>query len=211
MSKWRNAVLGGVLLLGMAIPGADGGQEDGEGDHLSRATFAGGCFWCMQPPFDRVEGVVETVVGYTGGRVEDPTYEQVSAGTTGHAEAIRVIYDPRRVGYAELLDVFWRNVDPFDAGGQFCDRGNQYRSAVFFHDEEQERLAEESRKAIEERFGREVATQVAQAGPFYRAEEYHQNYYRERPIRYRLYTSGCGRGQRLAEIWGPPEHDDSRE
>jgi peptide-methionine (S)-S-oxide reductase len=207
MSRWRIAVLGGVLLLGMSLPDADGGQKGGESEHLAIATFAGGCFWCMQPPFDRVEGVVETVVGYTGGRVEDPTYEQVSAGATGHAEAIRVHFDPRKVGYAELLDVFWRNVDPFDAGGQFCDRGNQYRSAVFFHDAEQEGLAEASRKAVEGRFGREVATQVVQAGPFYRAEEYHQNYYLERPIRYRLYTGGCGRAQRLAEIWGPPDSE----
>ncbi len=169
---------------------------------LAKATFAGGCFWCMQRPFDETPGVVSTTVGYTGGTKSDPTYEEVSSGTTGHAESIEVLYDPSKVSYQKLLDIFWHNVDPLTPNGQFCDHGTQYRTAIFFHDEAQKRLAEESRKDIEARLERPVVTQVAAAGPFYRAEEYHQSYYRKNPIRYHLYRSGCGRDERLREIWG---------
>ncbi|MBG0775281.1 MAG: peptide-methionine (S)-S-oxide reductase MsrA [Desulfovibrionaceae bacterium] len=168
------------------------------------ATFAGGCFWCMESPFDNVPGVLETTPGYTGGHTENPTYEQVSAGATGHAESVQVTYDPRVTDYATLLDVYWRNVDPVDAAGQFCDRGNQYRTAIFYHDAEQRRLAEESRARLEAsgRLPGHVATQIVPAGPFYPAEAYHQDYYRRNPLRYAFYRYGCGRDARLKEIWG---------
>lgn len=169
-----------------------------------KATFAGGCFWCMEPPFDEVDGVVSTTSGYTGGGVENPTYEQVSSGGTGHAEALRVEYDPAKVSYRELLDVFWRNVDPLAKNRQFCDVGEQYRSAIFYHGEEQHRLAEETKRAIEAsgRFDRPVATEIVPAGEFWPAEDYHQDYYRKNPIRYKFYSFNCGRERRLRELWG---------
>lgn len=166
------------------------------------AVFAGGCFWCMEKPFDAVEGVLETTSGYAGGTVESPTYEQVSNGGTGHAEALRVVYDPARVSYATLLDTFWHNVDPFDAGGQFCDRGSQYRSAIFPQDDAQRTDAESSLKALQERFGRPVATRIEPAGTFWPAEEYHQDYYKKNPLRYSFYRSNCGRDRKLKEVWG---------
>ena len=168
------------------------------------ATFAGGCFWCMEPPFDEVDGVVSTTSGYTGGGVENPTYEQVSSGGTGHAEALRVEYDAAKVSYRELLDVFWRNVDPLAKNRQFCDVGEQYRSAIFYHDEEQRRLAEETKRAIAAsgRFDRPVATEIVPAGEFWPAEDYHQDYYRKNPIRYKFYSFNCGRERRLRELWG---------
>jgi peptide-methionine (S)-S-oxide reductase len=168
------------------------------------ATFAGGCFWCMEPPFDALPGVLATTSGYTGGSVANPSYEQVSAGGTGHAEAVRVVFDPRRVTYAQLLEVFWRNVDPLAKDRQFCDRGAQYRSAIFTHDAEQRRLAEASRAALASsgRLHGEIATQIADAGPFYPAEAYHQDYATRNPLRYRYYRYGCGRDARLREVWG---------
>jgi peptide-methionine (S)-S-oxide reductase len=166
------------------------------------ATFAGGCFWCMQGPYDGTPGVVSTEVGYTGGRTKSPTYEEVSSGATGHAEAIRVVYDPSKVTYEALLQVFWHNIDPVAVDRQFCDGGTQYRSAIFFHDADQKRLAEASRKALEPRFPAGIATQVVPAGDFTPAEEYHQSYYRKNPVRYGFYRSGCGRDRRLQEIWG---------
>ncbi len=171
---------------------------------LAVATFAGGCFWCMEGPFDELPGVSSTTSGYTGGQRANPTYHEVSAGGTGHAEAVEVRYDPAQVSYEELLVVFWRNVDPLDAGGQFCDRGSSYRSAIFVHDAEQRRLAEESKRALEAsgRFDRPIVTEIVEAGPFYPAEEYHQDYYRKNPIRYRFYRTGCGRDRRLRELWG---------
>jgi peptide-methionine (S)-S-oxide reductase len=175
-----------------------------EKDTLAAATFAGGCFWCMEPPFDEVEGVVSTISGYIGGTVKDPTYEQVSAGGTGHAEALRVEYDPSKVSYRNLLDVFWRNIDPLVKNRQFCDVGEQYRSAIFYHDEEQRRLAEETKRAIEAsgRFDREIVTEIAPAGEFWPAEDYHQDYYRKNPIRYKFYSFNCGRERRLRDLWG---------
>jgi peptide-methionine (S)-S-oxide reductase len=173
------------------------------------AIFAGGCFWCMQPAFDAQSGVVSTTVGYTGGHVANPSYEQVSAGGTGHVEAVRVVYRPAEVSYEHLLDVFWHNVDPLDAGGQFCDRGPQYRSIVFAVDAEQRRLAEASKRALESsgRFERPIVTEIRDAGPFYPAEEYHQEYYRKNPLRYRYYRHGCGRDARLEALWGEaPAH-----
>lgn len=177
-----------------------------DGKKLATATFAGGCFWCLEPPFDRVPGVVSTTVGYTGGHKANPTYEQVSSGGTGHAEAIQIVFDPDKVSYARLLDVFWRNVDPFDAKGQFCDRGSQYRSAIFYHDEEQRKQAEQSRKELAESLAveRMVATEIVPATQFYPAEEYHQDYYRKNPARYKFYRYSCGRDRRLKEIWGEP-------
>ncbi len=167
------------------------------------ATFAGGCFWCMEPPFDAEPGVVETIVGYTGGRVENPTYEHVSAGETGHAECIQIVYDPAIVRYERLLEIFWRNIDPLDPDGQFCDRGSQYRAAIFYHNEEQKKLAEASKKQVEEshRLTGQVVTEISTALAFYPAEDYHQDYYKKNPLRYKLYRYGCGRDKRLAEVW----------
>ena len=174
---------------------------------VATATFAGGCFWCMQPPFDAVPGVVSTTVGYTGGHVDHPTYEQVSAGGTGHAESIEVVFDPAKVSYRELLGVFWRNVDPTTRDKQFCDVGHQYRTAIFVHDDEQRREAEASRDAVAKRLGQPVVTEIVPAGTFYPAEDYHQEYYRKNPVRYRFYRYTCGRDRRLAEVWGAaPAH-----
>jgi peptide-methionine (S)-S-oxide reductase len=168
----------------------------------AKATFAGGCFWCMEPPFDKLDGVLSTTSGYTGGRKANPTYEEVSAGTTGHTEAVEIVYDPRKVTYAQLLEVFWRNIDPTTPDRQFCDVGSQYRAAIFYHDEAQRRLAEQSKQAVAQRLRRPIVTEVVPAAPFYVAEDYHQDYYKKNPIRYRFYRTGCGRDQRLDEIWG---------
>jgi peptide-methionine (S)-S-oxide reductase len=170
---------------------------------LAKATFAGGCFWCMEPPYDKLDGVVSTTSGYIGGTKKNPTYEEVSAGTTGHAEAVQVVYDPAKVSYAKLLDVFWRNVDPLTANAQFCDHGDQYRTAIFVHDAEQKRLAEESKAQVQKKFiERKVVTEITQASVFYPAEEYHQDYYEKNPIRYKFYRTSCGRDARLEELWG---------
>lgn len=171
---------------------------------LAMATFAGGCFWCMEPPFDKLPGVVSTTSGYIGGSKANPTYEEVSEGGTGHAEAVQVVYDPSKVSYTKLLEVFWRNVDPLTPNAQFCDKGTQYRSAIFFHDAEQQRLAEESKRQLEAsgRFKQPIVTQLVSASAFYAAEEYHQDYYQKNPIRYRYYRHGCGRDARLKEVWG---------
>jgi peptide methionine sulfoxide reductase msrA/msrB len=171
---------------------------------LEKATFAGGCFWCMEPPFEKLDGVKEVISGYTGGQKVNPTYEEVSAGTTGHVEAIEVIYDPSKVTYSKLLDVFWKQINPADAGGQFVDRGSSYLSAVFYHNEEQKKLAEGSKKELERsgRFEKPVVTEIRPAGPFYRAEEYHQDYWKKNPVRYKFYRYNSGRDQYLAKIWG---------
>ncbi len=171
------------------------------------AVFAGGCFWCMEPPYDKLPGVLDTTSGYTGGRTDNPTYEQVTAGGTGHFEAVRVTYDPDRISYDELLAVFWRNIDPFDDRGQFCDRGSSYRAAVFFGNEAERILVEAGKADIELRFGRKVATRVLPAAPFHPAEGYHQNYYTENPLRYRYYRYSCGRDERLKEVWGDAATD----
>jgi peptide-methionine (S)-S-oxide reductase len=188
-------------LLCIAALGVADAQEQ------ARATFAGGCFWCMEPPFDKLDGVVSTTSGYTGGRTADPTYEQVSAGRTGHAEAVEVVYNPRKVTYSQLLDVFWRNIDPLTANAQFCDAGSQYRAAIFVHDETQRRLAEESKTAVARRLQKPVVTEIVTASKFWPAEDYHQDYYRKNPVRYGLYRAGCGRDQRLEAIWGPAAKD----
>lgn len=170
---------------------------------LAKATFAGGCFWCMEPPYDELAGVVETISGYTGGHKKNPTYEEVSAGATGHAEAVQVIYDPSKVSYRKLLEVFWRNIDPTVADRQFCDVGKQYRTAIFYHDEEQKRLAEQSKAGIEKtkRFKVPIKTEITAATEFFPAEAYHQDYYRKNSVHYKLYRYSCGRDNRLAELW----------
>jgi peptide-methionine (S)-S-oxide reductase len=170
------------------------------------ATFAGGCFWCMEPPFDVIPGVISTTSGYTGGHKQNPTYEEVSAGGTGHAEAVEVVFDPAKVTYAQLLEVFWKNVDPVTPNQQFCDVGSQYRSAIFYHDNEQKRLAETSKKTLETsgRFKQPIVTEIVAASAFFRAEDYHQDYYKKNPVRFRFYKYGCGRERRLEELWGKP-------
>jgi peptide-methionine (S)-S-oxide reductase len=190
------ALIAGLLCL--AAVGVGDAQE------RARATFAGGCFWCMEPPFDKLDGVVSTTSGYTGGRTADPTYEQVSAGRTGHTEAVEIVYDPRKITYARLLDVFWRNIDPLTANAQFCDKGSQYRAGIYWHDETQRRLAEESKDAVAKRLQKPIVTEVAAASKFWPAEDYHQDYYKKNPIRYNLYRGACGRDQRLEVLWGKP-------
>lgn len=171
------------------------------------AIFAGGCFWCMQPPYDKLEGVLDTEAGFIGGELENPAYEQVAAGRTDHLEAVRVWYDPEQVSYKELLAVFWRNIDPLDDGGQFCDRGDHYRAAIFALDERQKQAATLSKQALVDsgRFDRPVVTEIRDADTFYPAEDYHQDYYKKRPLRYQYYRFSCGRDARLEELWGLSE------
>ena len=188
-------------LLCLASVGAADAQE------LAKATFAGGCFWCMEPPFDALDGVVSTTSGYTGGHTANPTYEQVSAGKTGHTEAVEIVYDPRKVTYARLLEVFWRNIDPLTANAQFCDTGSQYRSGIFVHDATQRKLAEASKEAVAQRLQKPIVTEITAASQFWPAEEYHQDYYKKNPIRYKFYRSSCGRDRRLEAIWGPDAKD----
>jgi peptide-methionine (S)-S-oxide reductase len=178
----------------------------------AKAVFAGGCFWCMEPPFDKLNGVLSTTSGYIGGPKAKPTYEEVSSGRTGHTEAVEVVYDPARVSYRQLLEVFWKNIDPVAKDRQFCDFGSQYRSGVFWLDDDQKKLAEESKAALNrgEAYGSAkpvgfkggVVTEITKAAQFWPAEEYHQDYYTKNPIRYTYYRSGCGRDARLKELWG---------
>jgi peptide-methionine (S)-S-oxide reductase len=197
-----------ALTLGMMMIATTASGDSTEGNvsekGFEKATFAGGCFWCMEPPFYRIEGVISTTPGYTGGTEKNPTYEQVSAGKTGHLEAIEVTYDPARVSYAQLLDVFWKNIDPTQNNGQFVDIGAQYRTAIFYHTEEQRRLALESRNHLQEsrKFGKPIVTEIRPATEFYKAEDYHQDYYIKNPIRYKYYRWGSGRDQFLEETWG---------
>lgn len=185
-----------LLIAGLAPPAMADSAD------TASAVFAAGCFWCVEEAYDKVEGVVSTTSGFSGGDVTDPSYDQVVAGGTGHAEAVKVEYDPSRVDYDTLLYVFWRNVDPFAENRQFCDVGPSYRSALFPMDAEQRRLAEASREAVAERFDRQVATEISDFEAFYPAETYHQNFYDKNPLRYRFYKSACGRSDRLEEIWG---------
>jgi len=175
-------------------------------EKTERAIFAGGCFWCMEADFDKVPGVISATSGYTGGTVANPTYEQVSSGKTGHAEAVEVVYDPAKVSYAKLLDYYWHHVDPLVKDRQFCDTGDEYRTAIFTFNDEQKQLAEESKKQVEAKFApRTVYTELVQAGPFYKAEEYHQKYYKKNEARYKFYRWNCGRDQRLEQVWGKKE------
>ena len=192
----------GMVLIISAAP--EGMTASGQG--LEKATFAGGCFWCMEPPFDKLEGVKSVVSGYTGGNKKNPNYEEVSSGSTGHAESVEITYDPAVISYHKLLDVFWHNIDPTVKDRQFCDVGSQYRAAIYYHNAEQKRLAEASKKALEEskRFRGPIYTEVTAATTFYPAEEYHQRYYQKNPVRYKLYRFNCGRDQGLRELWGQP-------
>lgn len=179
-------------------------QPDTAPEGMAIATFAGGCFWCMEAPFDKIDGVTATISGYTDGHVPHPTYKQVGAGATGHTEGIRIIYDPKKVTYQKLLEHFWHNIDPTQKNGQFCDRGPMYRTGIYTHDAEQARLAEESRKQLEAtgKLPGPIVTDIKAATPFYRAEEYHQDFYQKEPQHYHRYRLGCGRDARLVELWG---------
>ena len=181
-------------------------QEGVANDNVqkAKATFAGGCFWCMEEAFEAVDGVISVVAGYMGGQVENPTYEQVSGGGTGHAESIEVIFNPNKVTYENLLKVFWKNVDPTTPNAQFCDHGNQYRSVIFYHDEIQKELINESKQEIEnsKNFPGSIVTEIVPASKFYQAEEYHQDFYSKNPIRYKYYKWNCGRAKRLEQLWG---------
>lgn len=169
-----------------------------------KATFAGGCFWCMQPPYDDLPGVISTTVGYTGGTKENPTYEEVTSGKTGHLESVEIIFDSTKIGYAQLLQVFWRNIDPTDSAGQFVDQGSQYRTAIFYHDEKQKELALKSKQALESsgKFDKPIASMITAAGVFYPAEDYHQQFYKNHPLRYNGYKAASGRSGFLKEKWG---------
>jgi peptide-methionine (S)-S-oxide reductase len=192
-----------LILGGLAY----GAELSPDGTPPAKATFAGGCFWCMEPPYDELEGVISTISGYIGGTTKNPTYEQVSAGTTGHTEAVEITYDPRKVSYEKLLEIFWRNIDPLTANAQFCDSGSQYRSGVFYHDQTQKTLAEASKKRVQSRFKQPIVTEIVAASEFYPAEEYHQDYYKKNPIRYNFYRYGCGRDKRLQELWGAQKNN----
>jgi len=200
--KWKTAVAALAVSLATPLVQAVTTVNVPPGDAV--ATFAGGCFWCMEPPYDKLPGVVATISGYTGGRKANPTYEEVSSGTTGHAESVTVVYDPKKVTYEKLLDVFWHNIDPTVKDRQFCDGGNQYRTAIFYHDEAQRKAAEASKAALEKSkpFREPIVTEIVMAGPFYPAEDYHQDFYMKNPVRYQLYRSGCGRDARLKQLWG---------
>ena len=171
-----------------------------------KTYFAGGCFWCMEEVFEKVDGVLSVTSGYMGGTVSNPTYEEVSAGRTGHAESVEVVYDPAKVSYQKLLDAFWHNVDPLTPNAQFCDHGSQYRSAIFFQTDEEKRASDNSKQTIEQskRFKEPIVTQIVMASKFYPAEEYHQDFYKKNPVRYKFYKYNCGRAQRLEELWGKP-------
>jgi len=191
------AFVAGLAVAGLVLASPPGRES---------AIFAGGCFWCEETAFEGLPGVVSVTSGYIGGHKKNPTYDEVSAGGTGHAEAVEVIYDPKVITYGKLLDVFWRNVDPFQANGQFCDHGTQYRSAIFYRGDSQRQAAEESKRKLEEepRFRGKIVTQIVPATTFYPAEDYHQDFYKKSPIRYHTYRAGCGRDARLKAIWGEP-------
>ena len=175
-------------------------------DKTAKAIFAGGCFWCVEADFDKVPGVISTISGYLNGKTKNPTYKEVSAGGSGHVEAVEIVYDPAKVTYAKLLDVFWRNIDPLVKDKQFCDSGDMYRTGIYFLDDEQKKLAEETKKAVQAKFApRTVYTEIVKADTFYRAEEYHQDYYKKNEARYNFYRWNCGRDQRLEQLWGKKE------
>ena len=195
------AVIFGMLALPLALIAVGTVTAAGA---VEKATFAGGCFWCMEHTFDSLPGVLSVTAGYTGGQKKNPTYKEVSAGGTGHAEAVQIVYDPSRITYEKLLGVYWVNIDPTVKDRQFCDTGNQYRAEIFYHTEEQRRAASLSKEAVEKTktFKEPVVTGIVAAGEFYPAEEYHQHYYKKNPIRYNYYRTGCGRDRRLKELWG---------
>jgi methionine-S-sulfoxide reductase len=196
-----------ALTAGLAVTGSTGAEEmkmEKMDKGYAKATFAGGCFWCMEPPFDKLDGVISTTSGYTGGMEANPTYKQVSAGKTGHTEAVEILYDPRKVSYRKLLEVFWMQINPTTPDRQFVDVGSQYRPGIFYHNDEQRRLAEESKKEMAEsgRFDGPILTEITKAGDFWPAEDYHQDYYTKNPIRYKFYRYGSGRDKYLEKVWG---------
>ncbi len=211
MLNVRNATLvfAATLLLGLAAicqaqAPKSAAKAAAANPGYAKAIFAGGCFWCMEPPYDKLNGVISTTSGYTGGQKKNPTYEEVSSGRTGHAEAVEVVYDPQKVNYQKLLDVFWRNIDPTVKDQQFCDVGTQYRTGIFYVGDEQKRLAEASKAALEKSkpFKGAIVTEITRATDFYPAEDYHQDYYLKNPVRYKFYRNGCGRDARLKQLWG---------
>jgi peptide-methionine (S)-S-oxide reductase len=197
-----------LLAIAAAVATAPVSAQTKPTSGLDTAIFAGGCFWCMEPPYDQLPGVVSTTSGYIGGQTKNPTYEQVSGGKTGHTEAVQVVFDPKKVTYQKLLEVFWRNIDPTTANAQFCDHGSQYRSGIFFLNEEQHRLAVASREQVERTkpFREPIVTEITRATTFYPAEDYHQDYYKKNPLRYKFYRANCGRDSRLEQLWGKSGH-----
>lgn len=193
-----------LLLLASAITWAD---QDKSLDPTASAIFAGGCFWCMEPPFDKADGVISTISGYSGGHTQNPTYKEVSAGNSGHLEVLKVTYNPTKISFNDLLNIYWKNVDLLDGGGQFCDRGHQYTSAIFYGSKEEHQAAQNSLLALvdSERFDKPIQTQLLPEAVFYPAENYHQDYYLRNPVRYKYYRWNCGRDQRLSELWGTPK------
>jgi peptide-methionine (S)-S-oxide reductase len=203
MRRPVGARFGLAVALWLGLLASAAGQGAGPAPApTATAIFAAGCFWCVEADFDKVPGVISTTSGYIGGRTANPSYEEVSRGGTGHTEAVEIVFDPAKVSYQKLLDVFWHNVDPLAKDRQFCDRGDQYRSGIFYRGDEQRRLAEASKAAVAKRFPEPIQTEIAAAGPFYKAEDYHQDYYLKNPIRYRFYRFNCGRDARLEELWG---------
>lgn len=190
------------VLLALAMTATIAAAPENKTAGTEKALFAGGCFWCMEPPFDKLDGVLSTTSGYAGGRTANPTYKEVSSGRTGHLEVVEIEYDPSKVSYEELLEVFWRNIDPLDGRGQFCDKGEQYTSAIFALNEEQAAAAKASKEAVS--LEGEIQTRILPAATFYPAEDYHQDYYKKNPVRYKYYRWGCGRDQRLKKLWGKP-------
>lgn len=200
----RRTLLAGLAVaagLGLSSPGLAQQPAD---PATATAIFAGGCFWCMEPPFDALPGVISTTSGYTSGHTVDPTYKEVSSGKTGHTEAVKIVYDPAKVSYSKLLQVFWRNHDPLTANAQFCDRGSQYRAGIYYGSEQEKAQAEASKAELEKsgRFKSRITTEIVAQTTFYPAEDYHQDYYLNNPIRYKIYRGGCGRDSRLRELWG---------
>lgn len=198
-------MLGSMTACARSAPDA-AAPNQAAGAKTATAIFAGGCFWCMEPPYDALPGVISTTSGYTAGSTVNPSYEQVSSGSTGHTEAVKVVYDPSKVSYAKLLEVFWRNIDPTALNRQFCDVGDMYRSGIYPADDEQRQLAQSSKKALQDsgRFPGGIATEIEPASAFYPAEDYHQDYYLKNPVRYKFYRFNCGRDQRLRDVWGEP-------
>jgi len=190
------------ILLALAMIVAAIGPGHAQTQKTETAIFAGGCFWCMEPPYDKLDGVVATISGYSGGKEQNASYNKVASGRTDHYEVVKIEYDPSKVSYEKLLKVFWRNIDPFDARGQFCDKGPQYRAAIFYGNEEEKALAEKSKQRVMEQLGKDVVTELLPEQAFYRAEDYHQDYYKKNPVRYKFYRYGCGRDARLTQVWG---------
>jgi peptide-methionine (S)-S-oxide reductase len=200
MRSLSGFILGLALLVGAAV----GAAAQSPPPATAVATFAGGCFWCVEADFDKVDGVISTTSGYIGGMVVNPTYEQVVGGRTGHTEAVEIVYDPAKVTFEQLLEVFWRNHDPLAKDRQFCDRGNQYRPGIFYHNDQQRELALATKLKHQARFSQTIQTEITAATTFYKAEEYHQDYYKKNPVRYQFYRLNCGRDARLEQLWGKP-------